>query len=188
AFNVTRGGHEQGTSNDYETFADAFMQAYEIAIQAERRLHYAGARTWLTTNNFCTAPYNALIVNPRGELVTCYEITSDAHPLAEISRIGHIENGQIFLDETARQHLHSLIAARKQSCEDCFCYWSCAGDCYTRTFTNQPDSHLIHGLRCQMNRTITRGMLLTHIAHADGIWHRWPVTHKQETQTAGVTI
>ena len=188
AFNVTRGGHEQGSANDYETFAGAFMQAYEIATQAGRRLHYAGARIWLTTNRFCTAPYNALIVNPRGELVTCYEITGDTHPLAKISRIGHIVNGEVVLDEASRRHLHSLIAARQQSCADCACYWSCAGDCYTRSFTNQPGGHLIHGLRCQMNRTITRDTLLNHISHTDGIWYRWPVTHKQETQAAGVTI
>lgn len=188
AFNVTRGGHEQGAAADYQTFADAFMQAYEIANKAGRRLHYAGARIWLVTDTFCTAPYHALIVNPRGELVTCYEITSDTHPLAAISRIGHIENGQVILDEAARQYLHKLIAERKQSCGDCYCYWSCAGDCYTRSFTHQPGSHLTHGPRCQMNRAITREMLLHHIAHTNGVWHRWPITYKQEAQTAGVTI
>ena len=188
AFNTGRGGHGAGDEAGHRAFAGAFLAAYEIAVQNGRQLHYAGARLGVITRTFCVAPYNALIVNPRGELVTCYEITGGDHALAGMSTIGRVENGRVIIDEQARRRLHSLMAERRVACRDCFCYWSCAGDCYTRSFQNQPDGHLVHGLRCQMNRTITREILLNHIAGSGGVWHRWPVSRKQVTQTAGVTI
>jgi uncharacterized protein len=188
AFNTSRGGHERGSVIDHQHFAAAFMEAFKIATQAGRKLHYAGARIWLITDTFCTAPYNALIVNPQGELVTCYEITGNTHPLAGMSRIGHIKNGELFLDEAARQRLHQLIAERQQNCTGCYCYHSCAGDCYTRTFTNQPGGHLTYGLRCEMNRTITREMLLHQIADTNGVWYRWPIYHDQQQQATALTI
>lgn len=174
AFNTKRGGHIGGTAADCQAFAAAFLEAFAIAAQAGRHLSYAGARIGLTTTTFCLAPYNALVVTPRGDLVTCYEITNTDHPLAGLSCIGHIINRNVQLDTAAHTHLHQLIAQRQHTCRDCFCYWTCAGDCYTRTFTDQPGSHLLHNSRCQMNQTITQGLLLHHIAHSpQSVWQRY---------------
>lgn len=172
AFNDGRGGHDGGSLADCQAFATAFIAAYEIAQQAGRQLHYAGARLGTVTRSFCTAPYQALIVNAQGEFVTCYEITGDGHPLERISRIGRLKEGQIMLDEAARSHLHGLISERQQTCGNCFCYWSCAGDCYTRTFQPEPKGHLPHGNRCEMNQAITRRLLLSRIADSGGVWRR----------------
>lgn len=188
AFNTGRGGHGTAGIAAYEAFAEAFMAAYEIASSYGRHLHYAGARLNVVSPAFCVAPYNALIVNPRGELVTCYEIAGGTHPLARLSRIGRIKDGRVIINRQARQKLHRLMAERRATCRDCFCYWSCAGDCYTRTFQPQPGGHLEHGPRCLMNRAITRDMLLNQIARQGGVWHRWPGQHQPAQPTEAITI
>lgn len=188
AFNTGRGGHGTAEIAEYEAFAQTFMAAYEIASSYGRHLHYAGARLNVVSPAFCVAPYNALIVNPRGELVTCYEIAGGTHPLARLSRIGRIENGQVIINRQARQKLHRLMAERRATCRDCFCYWSCAGDCYTRSFQPQPGGHLEHGHRCLMNRVITQDMLLNQMAGQGGVWHRWLAGHKSAQPLEAITI
>jgi uncharacterized protein len=170
AFNTKRGGHSWPDADEVQGYVSAYLQATDIAAKAERVLFSSSSRLGSVTSTFCTAPYDALIVNPFGQLVTCYEVASDAHALAQISVIGQVANGEVRLDRTARDRLHDNMAARRQTCAGCFCYWSCAGDCYARAFAPQPDGHLVHGGRCDMNRTITRELLLRRIADNGGVW------------------
>lgn len=187
AFNTARGGHAQADEAEAGAFADAFLEAFEIAAHAGRRLHYSGARLGVITPAFCVAPFAALIVNANGELVTCYEVSGPTHPLARLSIIGRIENGQVMIDTAARARLHALMAERRATCRDCFCYWSCAGDCYTRTFGQEPGQHLRHGSRCSMNRRITKELLLGGIAGGGGVW-RAPNRQAARSQPEAITI
>ncbi|MCB8945641.1 MAG: SPASM domain-containing protein [Ardenticatenaceae bacterium] len=170
AFKTTPGGHVHGSADDYAAFAMAFAMAYEIASQAGRHMFYSGARLGLVTDSFCLAPYNALIITPRGQLVTCYEITDDNHPLASISTFGTYADNEFSIHENVRMHLHHLMDERHESCKDCFCYHSCAGDCYTRAWGHQENGHLQHSLRCQLNRTLTQNLLLSAISSGGGVW------------------
>lgn len=173
-FNTQRGGHGAPQDTEHLAFAEAFITAATIANEAGRQLVYSGARLGTIITSFCTAPYNALIVSPGGTLVSCYEVTDATHPLAPISTIGHLAAETFRVDETARARLHTLIAERRAACRDCFCYWSCAGDCYTRTFGPEVNGHQKRGVRCVMNKTITRKLLLGGISAGDGVWRRRP--------------
>lgn len=175
AFNEERGRHDDPRDREYLIFVDAFLAAHEIALHAGRHLRYSGARLGLSTTTFCKAPYNALIVNTAGDLVTCYQIDDADHPLAGISTIGYIKGGDAFIDHEIREELHSLMAERRDNCQGCFCYWSCAGDCYVRTFQDQPDGHLIYSNRCQINRHITERILLREIEAGNGVWSKLPI-------------
>jgi len=179
AFNTQRGGHNDPEQEELEGFADAYLEAVEIAARFGRRFYYSGARLGMVTTIFCTAPYNALIANPEGDLIACYEVTSQAHPLAGISRIGHIKNDHISIDQNARQHLHGLMSERRDRCRNCFCYWSCAGGCYTRSFDASPGGHLHQGNLCELHRRLTKSLLLKEIASSDGVWHAAPVPTKR---------
>jgi uncharacterized protein len=169
AFNTTRGGHGTGDVDNIKAFVEAYVEAHELAMQASRQLVYTGASLGGVKATFCNAPFGALIVNPRGELVTCYEVTGD-HPLGNLSTIGRVVDSQISINQEARRRLHGLIAERREACRDCFCYWSCAGDCYVRTFTPEPEGHLNFSTRCEMNRQITAELLLDAIAEDNGVW------------------
>lgn len=180
AFNAERGAHRGPTVAESEAFADAYLEAFEIASLAGRHLTYSGARPWALTQTFCRAPYSALIVNPAGELVACYEVADDEHPLAQISTLGHMDSKGIVLDETAREAFYDYLEAQREECLDCFCLWHCAGDCYTRAFSagGHPGGE---SPRCTMNRRIMAGMLLWNIMHSDGVW-RGQRIHPQAAQ------
>lgn len=171
AFNLGRGGHIQPDEADLREFTDAFIEAFEIAAQANRVFYYSGARLGVVAAGFCTAPYQALIVTPGGDLVTCYEVTNNSHPLADISVIGNIANGDVCLDHSTRDNLHKLLQERRTTCRECFCYWSCAGDCYLQAFEPGPSGHLIHSTRCDMNRLIMENLLLWNIEKSEGVWN-----------------
>jgi uncharacterized protein len=170
AFNTRRGGHKAPDSEEVRGFARAFVEAAEIATRAGRRLVYSGARLGQVTSAFCLAPYDALIVAPNGTIVTCYEVTSEAHTLSRLSTIGCIKQGKIQIDTQIRQRLHTRMAERRALCNDCFCYWSCAGDCYARTFEAGDQGHLQYGARCEANRFILEKLLLGAIAEGNGVW------------------
>ncbi len=170
AFNAGRGGHGLARPEEAGHFIDAFLEAYEFATRAGRRLYCSSARLGVVANIFCTAPYNALIVNADSDLVTCYEISGESHPLISISRIGQVENGEVKLDFARRASLHSRMSARRSGCRGCFCFWSCAGDCYTRAFSAEPEGHLVYSPRCNLNRALTSQLLLKLIAQNGGVW------------------
>jgi uncharacterized protein len=170
AFNHGRGGHGQAEADEVHLFLQAFLEGYETAARAGRSLYCSSARLGLVSATFCTAPYSALIVNADGDLVTCYEVSGAAHPLSGISRIGRIEDGEVKLDFQKRAEFHALMAERRSTCRGCFCYWSCAGDCYPRAFDSRPGGHLLHSQRCELNRELTSQMLLRAIAENGGVW------------------
>lgn len=181
AFNTRRGEHQGPSQEESEAFVEAFMEAFEIARRAERQLTYSGARPWLLARTFCTAPYGALVVNAAGSLVTCYEIASGSHPLAEMSTMGRVVGSQIVVDNQARDALLTYLEEKRAICQDCFCYWHCAGDCYTRSFLAEASTLRGSSARCTMNREITARILLWYIMAGDGVW-RGQGAHPQEAQ------
>ena len=134
-----------------------------------------------SARSICTAPYGALIVNPAGNLVACYEVTDATHPLAEISTLGRIAGSQLVVDDRARHTLLTCLEEKRATCRDCFCYWHCAGDCYTRSPLTKAGAPQGTSPRCQMNREITARLLLWHIMAGDGVW-QGQGTHPQEEQ------
>jgi uncharacterized protein len=181
AFNTRRGEHQGPTLEESRAFVVGFLEAFEVAQRAGRRLAYSGARPWVLTRAFCTAPYNALIVNAAGNVVACYEITDGAHPMAEASTLGRIVGSRLSLDGQARSALFAHLEEKQAKCRECFCYWHCAGDCYTRSFYAEAGSQQGANPRCTMNRAITAQILLWYIMEGDGVW-RGENVHPQETQ------
>ncbi|HEX3009163.1 MAG TPA: radical SAM protein [Bacteroidales bacterium] len=174
AFNSARGQHDSGSTEDQNSFIEAFEEAYLIARSYKAELQFPGARPGLVTHNFCTAPYQALIVNPDNQITTCYEVSNSSHPLYNYSMFGQVENNQdIHLIPGAREKLHALIAKRQDQCRQCFCRWSCAGDCYVRMFEISSNGQVVFGGRCSMNQELTAFVLLDMISEAGGVWQRF---------------
>ncbi|MDR2451968.1 MAG: radical SAM protein [Candidatus Accumulibacter sp.] len=154
-----------------DDFAEFFMKGYDIANRHQRHMYYSGARPWLLTNRFCDAYINALIVGPDGFLTACYEICNREHELAKDFIFGDLEtNGSIRLTPGARQGFLAKIEERRQHCKSCFCFYHCAGDCPSKTFSGGADGHLAYGDRCESNRTITRELLVRYIEEGGGVW------------------
>jgi uncharacterized protein len=174
AFHSERGFHSNTTDPAYEQiFVDTVLNAYDTARSYQRGLFYSGARPWLITNTFCSAPLGeCLTIDPHGNVVGCYEITDQDHQLANISTIGYFshELDELNIIESKREEFTNFILHRKDVCQSCFCYWHCAGDCYTRGYSNTMDENLKPYTRCKINQDITKGLLLRYIAEGDGIY------------------
>jgi uncharacterized protein len=174
AFNTQRGEHRQPDQEQAQGFIQAFIEAYEVAKQYQASLTYSGARPKTITSTFCSAPFTALVVNPEDQIVACYEIADQQHPFADLGRFGEVRNGEILLDLAARDRFHRLLGERFSTCRDCFCHWTCAGDCFSRAFRDEPNGHLFKSQRCTINREITKYLLLDLIQENGGVWRGNP--------------
>jgi len=169
AFNDARGTYRAPTEEEADAFVAGFVQAFDVAWRAGRRLTFSGARPWLLTHSFCSAPFGGLIVAPSGNLVACYEVTNSGHPLAGLCTVGSMDADHVVIDEEKRAILLSRLAERRTACRNCFCYWHCAGDCLAKAFYPGVDHSPTTLTRCRMNREITAHLLLAYIAASEGL-------------------
>jgi uncharacterized protein len=188
AFYTERGVTRGPTQEESNAFVEGFVEAFDYATKAGRNLSFSGARPWAITRAFCSAPYSCLIINPTGDLVACFEVTDDQHPLVELSRIGSIDASPdghgIVVDEGARAKMRAYLQNRQTGCEDCFCNWHCAGDCYVRGTLASGGDLPGSNPRCHMNREITTHMLMWYVLHGDGLW-RGQGSHPQQMDLMG---
>jgi uncharacterized protein len=172
AFNTRRGEEGQPELEEGLKFLQAFFAAQRLAEQYGRTLRCAGSEVDKISSVPCGSLFNTLVVTPQNNLVACFEVVNDSHPLAELATIGWITPQGVEVNEEARARLRQKITEWRASCRDCYCYWSCAGGCLTRFFSSDPNDYLKHGVYCELNRTLQREMLLKHIAAGDGLWKR----------------
>lgn len=174
AFHPERGGGYQYRLDEGTQFLQAFFAAQRVAEEYGQKLGCVGSEVDKITAVPCGSPFHALIVTPQDKLVACFEITDDSHPLAEMTTIGRITPQGVEIDDEARLNLWQKMVERRDSCRDCFSYWTCAGGCLPRTLFPGPDGHLEHGVHCDMRRTLLQEMLLKQIAAGNGVRRRRP--------------
>ncbi|MDR2549549.1 MAG: radical SAM protein [Desulfobulbus sp.] len=171
AFDHGRARTDRVALAQHAAFTEAFMAGYDIACRHGRHMYYSGARPWLLTDRFCGAFAKALIVGPDGFLTSCYEICDRQHELAGDFIFGDMQpDGAIGIDAGIRQAFLAKIEERRQTCRTCFCFRHCAGDCPSKTFSARTGGHLHHGSRCELNRTLTRELIVHSIAAGNGLW------------------
>jgi uncharacterized protein len=152
-------------------FAASFLEGHAIASRHGRHMHYSGARPWLLTGRFCQAVTDSLIVGPDGFLTACYEVCDRSHELSGDFLFGALdERAGVQADLGARRRLLAKIEERRQGCQGCFCFYHCAGDCPSKTFSGQPGGHLLRGERCELNREITKELIVRQIEAGGGVW------------------
>ncbi|HBT96143.1 MAG TPA: hypothetical protein DEB25_00085 [Desulfobulbaceae bacterium] len=171
AFGAGRAKTDQTALARHMAFAEAFMAGYDIARKYRRHMYYSGARPWLLTDRFCDAFASALVVTPDGFITSCYEICDRQHELARDFIFGDIRtDGGMRVDKKIRQAFVARIEERQQGCRRCFCFHHCAGDCPAKTFSVHPRGHLRQGARCELNRTLTRELIVRYILAGNGVW------------------
>lgn len=164
SFNHGRAYQRKLELKDHERFAHAFLEAHDLAKSEGRHVYYSGARPWVITDRFCQAPEKALIVGADGILTSCYEVFGQNHELSMRFVYGKLfKNGNMTLLPGKRKDLLSKIQERRNLCKNCFCFWHCAGDCPSKTITRQDKGHLLFGPRCELNRMITKELILRNI-------------------------
>jgi uncharacterized protein len=171
AFGAGRALRNNQTIKNNKLFVENLLKAFDIATIKGKHLYYSGARPWVITHRFCTAHDNALVVTPEGLLSSCYEISGSDHPLSQAFHFGHLtDKGEPTIDNRIRTNFQNKIRGRKELCKSCFCYWHCAGDCPAKTFTPGSFENTTFTGRCELNREITKELLIRYLSNNEGIY------------------
>lgn len=171
AFNSSRGHHANPNAEQADGFIKAYLLADAVARKHGKQFRYSGARAYHPFRVFCSAPFNSLVINPQNKIVACFEITNPDHELAQLSHLGMMDASGLKMSPGGRDNLLNVIEENRKKCSDCFCFWSCAGDCYTRTLTMKDGVYQKHTMRCRVNQALTKELLLQRIAAGNGVAH-----------------
>ena len=164
AFYQERGAHGMAFREQGQQFAEAFLDAWQIAKDCGKFLYYSGARPEGPAPVFCKAPLGeSLTVNPLGQVTGCYETTGRDGQCGGV--FGYADADGIRIDEEQRIKQMNEILHRKDKCTDCFCYYHCAGDCFTRGIPAEDGNWPYN--RCEINRRITLELLLRRLAEGN---------------------
>jgi uncharacterized protein len=171
AFAHGRASRDSKALTAHQRFAEYFLEAYEVGLRHDRHVYYSGARPWLASSRFCRALDQALVVTPDGMLTACYEVSGRSHPLANRFHFGNMTEPEGWqINDSVRIGLLEKIEQRRSLCSECLCFWHCAGDCPSKTMSPDGLEDLNFGKRCELNRSITQGLLLRLIESGGGVW------------------
>lgn len=165
--NAGRYRHHRGLVPDPLEFGRYYNQAHEVAVEKKLALTFSGIRLWGNpVQHFCGAFIEPFTITPDGCVTACYEACSRDNPLAGIFIIGrHVPADHDFkISMGALNRLRRRNNTNLKPCRNCFCKYSCAGDCATRNIHTFATNDLaVTGARCGAIREITRHRLANYI-------------------------
>ncbi len=150
---------------DPRRFVAGFWEARELAAAEGRQLVYSGLRLDVTTDRFCAAAGRSFCLTPDHHLTTCYEVTDERDPRAELFFFGRYnpEQRSFDVDPARLERLGQLTLLEAEDCRRCFARWHCAGDCPAKTAGVPPPDPAgppRRTFRCEITRELTRRELL----------------------------
>ncbi len=155
---------------DMREFAEWYDRAYEVAEQEGIKLSFSGIRLWgASVSYFCGAFIEPFTITPDGYVTACYEVCSKTKPFNEVFIIGRYDDkmGDFVIDMDRLARLRMRNVDNLEPCKNCFCKYSCGGDCATRNFRISGSEELgLVGARCEAIREITRFRLRNYVASA----------------------
>jgi len=146
---------EEAPSDD--AFIQCYAQAMEKAEQLGVNLIYSGLRLGSLLSKFCAAASDGFNVLPDGTVTSCYEVTENDSPKAEVFHYGRydaIKKAFVF-DADKIKRLQQFSVENFEYCRNCFCKWHCAGDCISKVFDASKSFRHEGSIRCSLNRRLT---------------------------------
>lgn len=145
------------TTPDTRTFLQGFLNALDRLPDNGLRVVFSAARTDFVGNRFCAVSDNAFVVTAEGLVTSCYEVCETSDPRAGRYIYGHFDagSGSFVFDRAKQEALHRLVVSNMLYCANCFCKYTCAGDCAAKLLgTVEPE---LHGgsERCVITRALT---------------------------------
>lgn len=135
-----------------------FAKANEIAKESGIKLYYSGANDGRISDKFCGAAGDNFFVTPDSYVSTCLEACRVNEKESEPFIIGHFnkELNEFEFYQDKINLLKSRKVTKMESCSDCFCKYSCAGDCLIKVLKNTGDMFdSTNNKRCKLNTALT---------------------------------
>lgn len=157
-------------SPDPHEFVRKFRAARAIASSYGRELKYSGARFGTITNKFCQVSDDLLALTPEGLISSCYEIGASADPRADTFIYGRLNETTRDLDIDKKKliRLRTLTVEHKSACDECFCRWSCGGECSAKLALAGNAWDTSSSPRCVVNRELTLDQMKDYLER--GAW------------------
>jgi len=150
---ITTGENSPSESDFIHYFTLAYQRAEELGVN----LVYSGLRIDSLLSKFCAATGDSFTVLPEGIVTSCYEITEQDDPKAELFHYGRFspETQQFEFEPEKIKRLKQYSVENLEFCRDCFCKWHCAGDCISKVFS--AEGVFVHNgsPRCSLNRRLS---------------------------------
>jgi len=165
-----RGSRQE--SAETAEFIAAFRAAQAVARAHGHRLRFSAVRPEVLTSHFCQATQGNFCLAPSGRVTSCYEVFSEDRPYAEKFFYGAAgaAPGEYVFDRAVLAGLRAQAVENREFCRDCFCRWTCAGDCYHKCLAFHGGEEPLGGSgRCNVIRELTKDELLGNIAAAGGL-------------------
>lgn len=155
-------GHECNIPLDKQ-FAHFFNKAYEVGVKLGLNVSFSAVRGFENSVSvFCGAFAEPFVVTPDGYVSACYEAYSTEAPYADTFIFGYfdVDTQKFVLDLKKLEELRRRNVYTLRRCRNCFCKFSCGGDCAARAFRRAGMVDLtLAGARCQAIRAITQHRL-----------------------------
>lgn len=155
------------TSPDPHEFVRQFRAARQVADAYGRELKYSGARFGTITNKFCQVSDDLLALTPEGFISSCYEVGASDDPRADTFFYGRLnpQTRDVDVDMKKVIRLRTLTVEHKSACDECFCRWSCGGECSAKLALAGSAWDTSASPRCIINRELTLDQMRHYLEH-----------------------
>jgi uncharacterized protein len=149
-------------------FVREFKKAAATADRLGMELRYSGAGIDSLQSIFCGASGYNFCVTPDGHVTSCYEVSTVEDPRSDVFIYGNYDRktSRFVFDNDKIAFLRSKTVDRMPCCADCFCKWSCAGDCIAKHVLGRNGS-TDGRWRCEINRELSKWELFRRFERAE---------------------
>jgi uncharacterized protein len=148
-------------------FVDNFKLALATARNLNVNISYSGITSNRISDKFCGAAGDNFFITPDEYVTTCLEacrINEDDNIPFIIGKFDHLSNKFEF-DYQKINLLKSRVVTNMDSCTDCFCKFSCSGDCIIKVLKNTGDMFdSTNNERCKINKILSEFIIKQNIS------------------------
>lgn len=165
---------------DVRDFIEGFIRARDL-MERKRgagepcpRIYFSSARDDACTDMFCSVGADGFTITAEGDVTACFEVGSRDDPRAGRFHYGTYDaaSSRFVFDEARRASLHRLTVGNMPFCEDCFCKFSCSGDCPAKVLGDrEPEEHR-GSERCEITRALALDRLKRTVRDAERAYGR----------------
>jgi uncharacterized protein len=162
-------------------FISSFREAKFIAEKLNGNILFSAARQDLITNSFCQCCGNGFCLTGKGFVSSCFEVFENDAPYAEKFIFGSFNNqhGTFNLNLDVLKNIQKEMKSEKKKCDNCFCLFHCAGDCFYKKQHNDISGKRMNSERCEITRALVLDQILNKIISSGGLYWKGCVESRE---------
>lgn len=147
---------------DPNEYIDSYLKASAYAADRGVEIYYSGINTNKISDRFCGAAGTNFFITPDEHVTTCLEACRSDEKINQPFLIGNYDKllKRFIFDDEKIAMLSSRLVTNMPGCADCFCKFSCSGDCLIKVLKSTGNMFDISGNeRCEINKSLTNSKI-----------------------------